>query len=81
MEGRRRMGAADRQEEPSSDLVMLHRQAMEDFKLRCFWNCCPSPTPAGMRVVADQLEKYGDMRAWQLATRIRETLEHAARCP
>ncbi|NFV79322.1 hypothetical protein [Magnetospirillum aberrantis] len=61
-----------------SELFTLHKEAMDKFGVRCFWNMKPSATADGMRVVAAQLRKHGGMDAWRLASKIKEVLEHAA---
>lgn len=62
----------------SSELLAIHKEAMDKYGTRCFWNMKPSATPDGMRVVAIQLRKYGGMDAWRLASKIKEVLERAA---
>lgn len=57
----------------------LYKKAMSRYGARCFWNCTPEPTPEGMAVVADRLERYGDLRAWYLASEIKDVMTHAAR--
>jgi len=73
------MRAADQPEEPSSDLAILHQQAVEKFGLSCLWNMKPSSSPHGMKVIADQLRKHGGMDAWRLAAKIEEALNQATR--
>ncbi|MBY0430794.1 MAG: hypothetical protein K2Q10_06330 [Rhodospirillales bacterium] len=60
------------------ELRILYQEAMSRFGSECFWNMHPAQTPAGMKVVASQLRKYGGMDAWRLATKITETLNHSA---
>lgn len=59
-------------------LVALHDEALTRYPTRCFWNCTPPKTRSGISVVVDQLQRYGDLEAWRLATRITEALESAA---
>ena len=72
------MRAVYRQKKSQSNLAALHQQAMQNFSASCLWNMKPSPTPAGMRLLADQLRKYGGMDAWRLASQIRKVLASAA---
>jgi len=70
---------ADRPGEPSSELAILHQQAVEKFSLSCLWKMKPSSSPHGMKVIADQLRKHGGMDAWRLAAKIDEALNQATR--
>ena len=74
-----RMLPADRPGEPSSELAILHQQAVEKFSLSCLWKMKPSSSPHGMKVIADQLRKHGGMDAWRLAAKIEEALNQATR--
>ena len=74
-----RMLPADRPGEPSSELAILHQQAVEKFSLSCLWKMKPSSSPHGMKVIADQLRKHGGMDAWRLAAKIDEALNQATR--
>lgn len=61
----------------TTELKTLYQEALSRFGSECFWNMHPAQTPGGMKVIASQLRKYGDMEAWRLATKITETLNHA----
>jgi len=74
-----RMLPADRPEEPSSDLAILHKEAVEKFGTSCLWSMKPSSSRLGMKVVADQLRTHGGMDAWRLAAKIDEALNQATR--
>ena len=53
------------------------RAAVSDYRSMCFWNMDEDFFPANRREVLlalDNLEKYGDMRAYQLAGEIRQWL-------
>ena len=73
-----RMRADYRNEKAHAELEDLRRQAVEQYGTQCLWNIKAVPTPSGMKAVADNLRKYGDMNAWRLASKIREKLGHAS---
>jgi len=53
------------------------KAAVSDYRSMCFWNMDEDFFPANRREVLlalDNLEKYGDMRAYQLAGEIRQWL-------
>ena len=53
------------------------RAAISDCRSMCFWNMDEDFFPANRREVLlalDNLEKYGDMRAYRLAGEIRQWL-------
>ena len=53
------------------------RAVVSDYRSMCFWNMDEDFFPANRREVLlalDNLEKYGDMRAYQLAGEIRQWL-------
>jgi hypothetical protein len=66
---------------PDTELGMLFKKATETYGATCLWNCNPYPTPEGMALIAERLMKYGDLRAWYLASQIIEALKGAARLP
>lgn len=73
------MTSADQQGEPSSELAILHKEAMGKFGVSCLWSMKPSASPHGMKVIVDQLRKHGGMDAWRLAAKIEEALNQATR--
>ena len=53
------------------------RSIIEDYRGMCFWNVSEDFLPRTRRdflLVADNLEKYGDMRAYRIAGEIRKWL-------
>ena len=53
------------------------RAVVSDYRSMCFWNMDEDFFPANRREVLlalDNLEKYGDMRAYRLAGEIRQWL-------
>ena len=53
------------------------RTAVEDYRSMCFWNLDEHFFPANRREVLltlDNLERYGDMKAYRLAGKIRQWL-------
>ena len=54
----------------------LHHRAMTEFRSRCFWNCRPSTSVDGMKSVIDQLQKYGNVKAWKLSLEIENELKN-----
>lgn len=65
----------------SGELGDLYRTAIERYGATCLWNCSPDPSIGGMEVIASRLQKYGDLRAWYLAAKIKEAIENAPRPP
>lgn len=63
----------------NAELDALYQEAVKQFGTGCLWNVRPSATPRGMKVIATQLRKYGNMDAWRLAGKITKELQHAAR--
>lgn len=61
------------------DQRALYERAIALYGVRCLWNCRPSTTPQGLRIVARRLRLHGDMGAWRLACQIEESLIDAAR--
>jgi hypothetical protein len=73
-ERRRQFLSSDRDDIPDTDLGRLYRHAISKYGTTCLWNCRPKPTESGMRVIADRLMTYGDLRAWYLADDILQAI-------
>jgi hypothetical protein len=80
-EHRERLRASKQAIIPDSELGALFKKATETYGATCLWNCTPSPSPEGLILIAERLMKYGDLRAWQLASQIIEALKGATRLP
>lgn len=63
----------------NAELEALYQEAIKQFGTGCLWNIRPSATPRGMKVIATQLRKCGNMDAWRLAEKITKELQHATR--
>ena len=53
------------------------RSVVDDYRGMCFWNMAEDFTPQDarqLRLVVENLERYGDMAAYRRAGRIREWL-------
>jgi len=59
----------------------LYARAINEFGVKCLWNINTQPTDAGMDIIAEQLMKYGDFKAWKLAALIKERIGRAVRYP
>ncbi len=62
---------------PDTELGRLFRQAYEKYGAQCLWNCKPTLSEEGVKVVVERLQKYGDLRAWYLAADILEESKNA----
>ncbi len=57
---------------PNNEFGDLYRRATKEYGATCLWNCHPTPTAEGAKVVARRLMEYGDLRAWHMAHRLLE---------
>jgi hypothetical protein len=57
----------------------LYARAIEEYGAKCLWNINAQSTDAVMDIIAEQLMKYGDFKAWKLAALIKERIGRAVR--
>lgn len=57
----------------------LYARAIGEFGAMCLWNINTQPTDEGMDIIAEQLMKYGDFKAWKLAALIKSRIGRAVR--
>ena len=74
-ERRRRFMSMDDLSIPDNEIGSLYRRAIIEYGATCLWNCRPTPTDDGMALIAERLQKYGDLRAWYLADEILQHIE------
>ncbi len=63
----------------AKDLV---RTVVDDYRGMCFWSLAEDFRPSNEReleIVAENLERYGDMKAYRLAGKIRSWLSQLSR--
>ena len=62
-----------------AEILLLYRQAFQDFGTQALWSRRPgdAPTIAQALVVAEALRREGDMQARKLAVRIEEACRAA----
>lgn len=59
------------------EIAKRYDSVVEDYRSMCFWNLAEDflpRTPTDLALVAENLEKYGDLKAYKIAGEIRKWL-------